>query len=239
MSKLKDYTLGSEPVVHDFNTFVGEKLRALRNLRNLTRLNLSEILGVSSSLIQQYENGSVRMPLSSVFVLSTSLNVSINYFIEGVDDILPKEKIANDSYVNTNRQKHLNILIIENNTADQLSLVRAIKSVHDINTLLYAVHNVSAALALLRKPNTLLPHIILLNLNLPKMDGIDFIKTLNNDARFRKIPVIVMTNSIKSSDLARCYQYGISGYYIKNLDFDNLESYINISLHYWIMNYTA
>ncbi|MBT4989720.1 MAG: helix-turn-helix transcriptional regulator, partial [Rickettsiales bacterium] len=72
MSKSKDCTLGSEPVVHDFNTFVGEKLRALRNLRNLTRLNLSEILGVSSSLIQQYENGSVRMPLYSVFVLSTS-----------------------------------------------------------------------------------------------------------------------------------------------------------------------
>ena len=239
MSKLKDCTLGSEPVVHDFDRFVGEKLRELRNLRNLTRLNLSEILGVSGSLIQQYESGSVRMPLSSVFVLSTSLNVSINYFIEGVDDILPKEKIANDSYVNTNRQKHLNILIIENNAADQLTLVRAIESVHDIKTLLDTVHNVSAALALLRKPNTLLPHIILLNLNLPKMDGIDFIKTLNNDARFRKIPVIVMTNSIKSSDLEKCYQYGVSGYYIKNLDFDNLKSYINISLHYWIINYTA
>jgi len=48
-----------------------------------------------------------------------------------------------------------------------------------------------------------------------------------------------MTNSIKSSDLEKCYQYGVSGYYIKNLDFDNLKSYINISLHYWIMNYTA
>ena len=238
MSKFKDYTLGPEPLINDFNRFVGEKLRDLRKLRKLTRLSLSEILGISSSLIQQYENGSIRMPLSSVFLLSISLNVSINYFIEGVDDILPKKKIANDSYVNTHREKRLSILMIEKNGADQLTLVKAIESVQ-IKTSLCAVHNVSVALTLLRKPNALLPNIILLNLDSPEMDGIELLKVLSHDIRFRKIPVIVITNSIKSSDLAKCYQYGASGYYIKDLEFDHLRSYIDISLHYWIMNYTA
>jgi CheY-like chemotaxis protein/DNA-binding XRE family transcriptional regulator len=239
MTKSKNLACDFESCGSDFDKFVGEKLRAIRDLRHLTRSDLSEILSVSSSLIQQYENGSVRMPLSTVFILSNALNVSVGYFLDGAKEVIAKTKTANDAYVSLDTRRHLNILIIESNAAGQLMLIKAIEAIKTIKTALYAVHNAEAAINFLKKPNTPKPNLILLNLNLPKLDGFDFIKTLNNHSKFKAIPIIVLTNSIKYSDLERCYQHGIAGYFIKDLDFSRLKTYIEASLHYWSLNYTA
>ncbi|MBT4921628.1 MAG: response regulator [Rickettsiales bacterium] len=226
------------PIINEFNKFVGNKLRAIRGLRGLTRLDLSEILGVSRSLVQQYENGNVRIPLSSILILSKLLDTPVHYFLDGASSMLRQDNLVNDYYVNINHRNHLNILIVENNVSDQLMLTKAIESVRNIETSLYAVHNSEEALMFLRNSYLPLPNIILLNLNSPKMEGLDLIKMLNNDSKLRIIPVIIMTNSIKFADLSRCYQHHISGYYIKSLDLNKLKSYIEVSLHYWLKNYT-
>jgi len=81
--------------------------------------------------------------------------------------------------------------------------------------------------------NKKLPDIILLDLNLPRMDGRKVLKELKGDERLAPVPVIVLTVSKRDKDIARSYNSGAAGYITKPIDFSEFVKTIDVVNNYW------
>jgi len=81
-----------------------------------------------------------------------------------------------------------------------------------------------------------LPDIILLDLNLPEINGIEFLTTLKSSDDLKHIPTVVLTTSDNQKDLEECYKIGISGYILKPLKYSDYVDKIEIILPYWGIN---
>ena len=80
------------------------------------------------------------------------------------------------------------------------------------------------------------PDIILLDLNMPKMSGIEFLTIIKSSDEFKHIPTIILTTSDNQKDLFECYRIGISGYVLKPLKYDDYVKKIESVLNYWSTN---
>ncbi|WP_460204387.1 response regulator [Scytonema sp. NUACC21] len=78
------------------------------------------------------------------------------------------------------------------------------------------------------------PSVILLDLNLPGIDGRDLLQRLKQDRSLREIPIVVFTTSSNPMDIELCYQKGANGYLIKPMDFQNLQKTIQAFVDYWL-----
>lgn len=132
--------------------------------------------------------------------------------------------------MNTN----LNILLIEDDEIEVMKFSRTIRSLklgHNVRE----AKNGELALELLSKKDHL-PDIILLDLNMPKINGIEFLRILKNDEVLKYIPTIVLTTSNNHKDLLECYKIGIAGYVLKPLKYDDYVAKIENILSYWSNN---
>lgn len=115
------------------------------------------------------------------------------------------------------------ILLVEDDELDVISVQRSLRKL-DHPYHLETAYNGIEALEFLKKSKseqTPLPDIILLDLNMPKMNGIEFLKVLRSNADLKDIKVFVMTTSGDESDRRSTEQLGVSGYVIKPLNFNN------------------
>lgn len=128
----------------------------------------------------------------------------------------------------------LNVLLIEDDTIEVMKLNRTIATL-DLKHHIIEAHDGEQALAILRD-NSALPDIILLDLNMPKINGIEFLKIIKNDPYLKYIPTIVLTTSNNERDLLECYKIGIAGYVLKPLKYDNYVSKVEKLLAYWSIN---
>jgi CheY-like chemotaxis protein len=80
------------------------------------------------------------------------------------------------------------------------------------------------------------PDIILLDLNMPKINGIEFLSILKTNESLKFIPTIILTTSSNKKDLLECYNIGIAGYVQKPLKYQDYIAKINILLSYWSAN---
>ncbi len=131
-------------------------------------------------------------------------------------------------------EKKLNILLIEDDVIEIMKLNRVVSSLQLSHNILEA-NNGEEALKILQKKNEL-PHIILLDLNMPKVNGIEFLNILKNDESLRCIPTIVLTTSSNQKDLLACYKIGIAGYILKPLKYEDYVFKIEKLLDYWSIN---
>jgi two-component system response regulator len=79
------------------------------------------------------------------------------------------------------------------------------------------------------------PKLILLDLKLPKMDGLEVLRTIKGDLRTKAIPVVIMTSSIEEQDMVQSYQLGVNSYIQKPLDFNQFRSTIKQLGFYWLV----
>ncbi len=128
----------------------------------------------------------------------------------------------------------LNILLIEDDMIEIMKLNRTISSLK-LNHNIVEANNGEEALKILEKKDNL-PDIILLDLNMPKINGIEFLGILKNDEVLKYIPTIILTTSNNQKDLLECYKIGIAGYVIKPLKYEDYVSKIEKVLNYWSIN---
>ena len=128
----------------------------------------------------------------------------------------------------------LNILLIEDDMIEVMKLTRATKSLQ-LNLKITEANNGEDALELLEQKDSL-PDIILLDLNMPKINGIEFLRILKQDERLKYIPTIILTTSNNQQDLLECYKIGIAGYVLKPLKYEEYVSKIEKLLSYWSIN---
>ena len=131
-------------------------------------------------------------------------------------------------------KNRLDILVIEDDQIERMKLKRA-TSLLEMNHNIIEANNGEEALDLL-KDRSNLPDIILLDLNMPKMNGIEFLRTLKKDEVLKYIPSIVLTTSANPKDVLESYRIGIAGYIIKPLKYEDYVSLVKRTLEYWSIN---
>ena len=131
-------------------------------------------------------------------------------------------------------KKKLKILLIEDDTIELMKLNRAMSSLNMNHEVMEANNGEDGLELLLNKKYY--PDIILLDLNMPKINGIEFLSILKDNESLKFIPTVILTTSSNEKDLQACYNIGISGYILKPLKYEDYIAKINLLLSYWSAN---
>ncbi|MEG6523811.1 response regulator [Desulfotomaculum sp. 1211_IL3151] len=133
------------------------------------------------------------------------------------------------------RDKNLRILLVEDDEVDIMAVKRAFQKNNITNPLDIARNGVEA-LAMLRGDNVPLPSIALLDINMPKMNGIELLREIRNDQSLKTIPVIVLTTSDEERDIIDAYNYNVAGYIVKPLSLPKFVEAISVLDLYWTLS---
>ncbi|RIA08542.1 response regulator receiver domain-containing protein [Flavobacteriaceae bacterium MAR_2010_72] len=128
----------------------------------------------------------------------------------------------------------LSILFIEDDVVETMKMNRTVNKLQTSYNIQEA-KNGEEALRILKLMGQL-PDIILLDLNMPKINGIEFLKILKNDETLKYIPTIILTTSNNRKDVLECYKIGIAGYVLKPLKYEDYVSKLEKILAYWSIN---
>lgn len=127
------------------------------------------------------------------------------------------------------------ILLVEDDQVDTMTVVRALKEIHVTNPLVH-VENGEEAINYLQDPQRDKPCIILLDLNMPIMNGIEFLQVVKNDSQFRRIPVVVLTTSEEQQDKVNSFNLGVAGYMAKPVDYRQFVEVMRSIDAYWTIS---
>lgn len=142
-----------------------------------------------------------------------------------------------------NPMNEVEILLIEDNPRDVEMTLRALKKNRITNNIKVVNDGAEALDFLFNKgkfsdmeiPNR--PRIILLDLKLPKVDGIEVLRTIKNDPQLKVIPTIILTSSREERDIVESYRLGVNSYIVKPVEFDTfVEAIREIGLYWLILN---
>ena len=123
-----------------------------------------------------------------------------------------------------------NVFLVEDNDDDVFVILKAINQTGLVVETEVAEHG-EALLAALRGP--LLPNIILLDINMPRLDGYEVIRAVKADPRLCHIPVLFLTTTSRKEDVQRAFEYGASSFFSKPADFEDLVRLMEHILIYW------
>lgn len=126
------------------------------------------------------------------------------------------------------------ILLIEDDKIEKMKVTRTLETL-GLHHKVREANNGEEALEILNGSESL-PDIILLDLNMPKLNGLEFLQILKNDDKIKFLPVIVVTTSANYKDVKRCYEIGIAGYITKPLKYEKYVEKLKIVLDYWSVN---
>lgn len=127
------------------------------------------------------------------------------------------------------------ILLVEDNPDDEALTIRAFKKNNILNEVRVARDGSEALDRLLGDRREPLPQLILLDLKLPKVDGLEVLKRLRADERTRLVPVVILTSSREETDLVNGYRLGANSYIRKPVDFDQFSAAIRELGLYWLV----
>ena len=135
------------------------------------------------------------------------------------------------------------ILLVEDSPTDAELTLRVLKKNHLANQVVH-VEDGEEALDFLFGRGAYAgrnierrPRVILLDLKLPKIDGLEVLKTIKADARTRTIPVVVLTSSKEETDMVASYAMGVNSYIVKPVDFDRfVEAVSHLGLYWLLLN---
>jgi CheY-like chemotaxis protein len=133
------------------------------------------------------------------------------------------------------RVKNKPILLIEDDQVDMMRAARALKEIGVTNEVVHR-ENGEDALNYLRDENSDKPCLILLDLNMPVMNGIEFLQAVKKDERLRRVPVVVLTTSDDQQDKLNSFNLGVAGYMAKPVDYREFVEVMRSIDAYWTIS---
>jgi CheY-like chemotaxis protein len=127
------------------------------------------------------------------------------------------------------------ILLVEDDQVDIMTIKRAITDLKVVNEL-KVTRNGEEALAFLADAANEKPCVILLDLNMPKMNGIEFLRVFKQDPKVNMLPVVILTTSKEEMDKAESFKLGVAGYMIKPVDYQQFLEVIRTIDLYWTLS---
>ncbi len=133
------------------------------------------------------------------------------------------------------------ILLVEDNPNDVELTLHALRKYHIANRI-EVVRDGAEALDFIfgtgeyeeRQPDHL-PKVILLDLKMPKVDGLEVLKTIKSDPRTQSIPVVILTSSAEEQDIVESYRLGVNSYITKPVDFERFSKAVRQLGFYWLL----
>jgi CheY-like chemotaxis protein len=130
--------------------------------------------------------------------------------------------------------KMLKILLIEDDAIEVMKFIKVVETLGEDHQIVEAKNGEEAWDTL--NSGKQLPDIIVLDLNMPKVNGVEFLASLKKDDTLKYIPAVVLTTSNNPKDILECYKIGIAGYILKPLKYEDYVSRIMKVLAYWSEN---
>jgi len=127
------------------------------------------------------------------------------------------------------------ILLAEDDNIDAMTVKRAMKELNVTNEIIRACDG-EKALDYLRDNTKEKPCLILLDLNMPKMNGLELLEIVKADGNLKTIPVIVLTTSGEQFDIIDSYKFSVAGYMIKSVDYAEFKETMRVIDTYWTLS---
>ena len=136
--------------------------------------------------------------------------------------------------------ENMTILLVEDNPDDELLALRALKKTSVPNQVVVARDGVEALDYIFgrgqyegRDPRNQ-PKVVLLDLKLPKLNGLEVLRSIRQDERTKRLPVVLITSSDENQDMVDCYESGANSYLNKPVDFNEFVDQIKLLGRYWL-----
>src|SRR5215469_14956728 len=201
---------------------LGVSVKGWRARLKIPQDELARRAGFHRSYISDIERGSRNVSIKSIEKLADALGVSVLTLFSDMEGKSGSTSLRSDEMVD--------ILLVEDNDNDTLLVVQALKKANLTNRI-FVVRDGAAALNFLfctgefayRRANDH-PQVILLDLNLPNIDGLEVLRRVKADPRTRHIPVVVLTASKFDDAIAVCKRLGAESFIAKPVDFQNFSA---------------
>jgi two-component system response regulator len=143
-----------------------------------------------------------------------------------------------------NQAREMDILLVEDNEDDAAMTLRALRKANFVNGIRVARDGAEALDILFGKqpdgplPAANLPRLIVLDLKLPKIDGLQVLQRIKNDPRTRATPVVILTSSQEQRDVVESYGLGVNSYIVKPVNFESfVEAVCNLGMYWLLLNH--
>jgi len=132
----------------------------------------------------------------------------------------------------------VDILLVEDNPSDVELTLHALKK-HRLANCVKVLNDGEEALRYIFsqcvRGGTACPHLILLDLKLPKIDGLEVLQRIRSNERTRLVPVVILTSSSEDRDRIESYKLGVNSYIVKPVEFDNFAKVVSEIGFYWVL----
>ncbi len=217
----------------------GTSVRTLRHKLGMSQEELAECAGLHRTYIAGIEGGGRNVTLKSIETLAAALQISI------ADLLLPPHaapKRKNIPNGNGRKAEFVEILMVEDNADDVALTISAFRRANMANPIQVvndgkdAVDFLFCAGHFARRKKAANPLLVLLDLNLPKIDGIEVLRRIKTDPRTTHVPVVILTASHDEREMAECRRLGADCFIVKPLDFQSLgEATPRLNLRWALM----
>ena len=126
------------------------------------------------------------------------------------------------------------VLLVEDNPDDEALVREAFRRARVGHPLEVARDGAEALKRALDSPADRRPALVLLDLKLPRLSGLEVLARLRGNVQTMVMPIVVLSSSREPADVAKCYEHGANSYLVKPLDFADLEALVRNVAHYWL-----
>jgi len=197
----------------DLKTLLGMAIKTQRASLGISQEELAHRAGLHRTYVSDLERGARNPSIESIEKLAGALQVSVSNLFEGAGN-------------GSSSLQMEEILLVQDNTRDVDLTIRAFKKANITNPLNVARDGEEAldlVFADANRGNLRRTLLILLDLNLPKTSGLEFLRRIKAAEQTQDIPVIILTLSIRDRDIAECRKLGVENYIVKPVDFQNFS----------------
>lgn len=220
-----------------FDVHLGKVLRDFRLRVGWSLNDLAEKLGVSHQTIHKYELAQAKMSASALYKFSNIFSISVDSFFEGYSSVKKNHENHEKESIYLKDKKSIKLLLVEDSPSDEF-IIRNILDKSEYKFDIFCIHKGDDAIDYFKNKSRNhpfgKPDIIFLDINLPKESGMSVLRSIKQDRQYKDIPVIVISHSLRKSDMDMAYSNFASGYVNKCLQIDNFEKSINSVLTYWV-----
>lgn len=215
--------------------FVGNRIKERRKALGLTQADLARLLDLSHQQVQRYESGENTISVVSILRIAQVLNIKPDYFYQHAP-LTQKDEKKDQGILSKNLNRPLRVLLIEDTYSDELLFRKAVEQ-SAIATEVAAIQDARAVMPYLTgadgRDGAEPPDIVLLDINMPHINGLELIKQIRGHEKLRNLPVVMLTNSVRSKDMLEAYASYANGFVQKNSDLFGFFEDVNRILEYW------